>query len=126
MENDLFQQVDGGAIPTSPLQMRVELIKQRTALDLNMKWHSKLPVIKNYWYCKCFGAFFNHQIFAVAMWSIPVATKLNNMGMYEMRRMAISPEAPKNTASWMLSRMRILIHKMKPQIKTLISYQDTS
>jgi len=41
-----------------------------------------------------------------------------------LRRFAIAPDAPKNTASRMLKIMTILIKKQMPQIIKLISYQD--
>ena len=50
---------------------------------------------------------------------------LNNRGMYELRRLAIAPDAPKNTASRMLRIMARMIAKKRPNTKTLISYQDT-
>lgn len=45
--------------------------------------------------------------------------------MLELRRLAISPIAPRNTATWMLSRMIKLIKQRFPDIQKLISYQDT-
>jgi len=45
--------------------------------------------------------------------------------MLELRRLAISPEAPRNTATRMLSFMRKHIVAMFPDIALLISYQDT-
>ena len=41
-----------------------------------------------------------------------------------LRRLAIAPDAPKNTASRMLRVMRLLIVRRKPGLKKLISYQD--
>ena len=45
--------------------------------------------------------------------------------MLELRRMAISQEAPKNTASRMIKIMIKIIKKTFPDIWKLISYQDT-
>jgi hypothetical protein len=45
--------------------------------------------------------------------------------MLELRRMAISNKAPKNTASRMLSWMRKDIQVKFPHLIRLISYQDT-
>jgi len=45
--------------------------------------------------------------------------------MLELRRMAISKDAPKNTASSMIGVMVKLIKKKFPELKRLISYQDT-
>jgi hypothetical protein len=46
-------------------------------------------------------------------------------GWLELRRMALSPDVPKNTASRMLSIMSKLVIKKFPKVKKLISYQDT-
>jgi hypothetical protein len=42
-----------------------------------------------------------------------------------LRRFAISDDAPKNLASRMLAIMVRLIRRSKPEITTLVSYQDT-
>jgi len=92
---------------------------------LNNLWHSRLPDIANYQNCDCYGAIYKNYYFAIAMWSIPSARALNGRNWWELRRMAIAPDAPKNTASRMLKIMAQLIKKEKPQITKLISYQDT-
>jgi len=51
---------------------------------------------------------------------------LNGRGFYELRRMAISDDAPKNTASRMLKIMRLNLCQSMPRLKKLISYQDTA
>lgn len=122
----LFQAEDGGPKPTSPLQMRVYRISQFKAIILNKIWHRTQPEIPNYWYTNCYGAFYQGIIYAVAIWSLPIAKKLNFQGIYELRRFAIAPDAPRNTASWMLAVMSKLIKESKPDIVTIISYQDTS
>ena len=43
----------------------------------------------------------------------------------ELRRLAIAPDAPKFTATWMLSKMVKAIKKRHPEITKLVSYQDT-
>lgn len=121
----LFQEEGDGSIPISPLQLRIERIPKTVAASLNGYWHSRLPEIANWQNCDCYGAFFANRYYAVAMWSIPSARMLNGRGWYELRRMAIADDAPPNTASRMLKIMRILIAKEKPEIKRLISYQDT-
>jgi hypothetical protein len=51
---------------------------------------------------------------------------LNGLNYWELRRMAIAPQAPKNTASRLLRIMTLMIRREKPQIVKLISYQDTA
>jgi hypothetical protein len=122
----LFQEGDGGPHPTSPLQFAIYEISTELAVELNRKWHSVLPEIKNpRGDAICFGAEFEGRVFACAIWTIPVARLLNGRNWLELRRMAISGDAPKNTASRMLSIMTRLIRVRKPHIVKLISYQDT-
>ena len=127
---ETFQFPDGGAIPTSPLQFYFEVISSKAACDLNAKWHSRFPdihwsnVVRNKYYV-CYGAKFEGVYFAVSIWSSPIARKLDANSILELRRMAINKDCPKNTASRMLSWMRKDINKRFPDIKKLISYQDT-
>lgn len=71
-----------------------------------------------------FGATYDSMIYAVAIWSNPVARMLPQDTWLELRRLAIAPDAPKNTASRMLSVMKKIITKEMPHIVNLISYQD--
>lgn len=68
---------------------------------------------------------FEMRWFAVAIWSNPVARNLPQDTWLELRRLAIAPDAPKNTASRMLGVMARLIRKEKPQVERLVSYHDT-
>ena len=124
-----FQLEEGGLTPTSPLQFSFEVISAKAACDLNAKWHSRFPeihwsnVVRNKHYI-CYAAKFDGVYFAVSIWSSPIARKLDATSILELRRMAISDNSPKNTASRMLSWMRKDINKRFPNIKKLISYQD--
>lgn len=121
----LFQVEGGGSIPTSPLQLHIGRITQNVCVQLNGYWHSRLPKITNGFEGLHYGAEFDGKFYAVAWWSKPVARALASRGMFELRRLAIAPDAPKNTASRMLSVMRRMVKKEHPEVKTLISYQDT-
>lgn len=126
----LFHEGEGGSTPTSPLQMRIELISWEMAKDLNKLWHSRLPRIgdpagaTHAWLC--FAAENKGVAYAVAIWSHPVNRNLPQDEWLELRRLAIAPDAPKNTATWMLKVMRFMIRKKRPQVKRLVSYQDMS
>ena len=123
----LFPVEGQGSIPMSPLQFDIEFIPKKTFYPLNRLWHSRLPECGNLFDGRCFGAIYLNVYFAVAWWSKPIAQNRFNFGknIYELRRMAISPEAPKNTASRFLKVMTILIKREFPEIYRLISYQDT-
>lgn len=119
--------------PVSAKQLKFNEISIRTAVSLNMLWHSRLPVViesniyRNKRYV-CYGASFDGVYYASAIWSSPVAANRIKDGdkIIELRRMAISEDAPKFTASRMLSYMRKDIKKRMPEIAKLISYQDTA
>lgn len=121
----LFQVEGDGAIPISPFQLQIARIDKRLAWKLNEHWHSRLPDISNWQNCDCFGAEFANRYYAIAMWSIPSARELNGRGWWELRRMAIAPDAPKYTASRMLSVMTKMIRREMPDVVRLISYQDS-
>ena len=131
-ELSLFQTVDDGSIPISALQLIVEQIDVHTACRLNGVWHSRLPfihwsnVVRNRHYI-CYGARYNNdELYAVAIWSSPVAANRmkNSQEIIELRRFAIKDNAPINTGSRLLAIMRQKIKRDLPEIKLLISYQD--
>ena len=128
----LFRGGRGGATPTSALQLRVSKCNVHRACALNAIWHSRFPkidwsnVVRNRDYV-CHIAELDDIAYAVAIWSSPIAANRLTDGetCLELRRMAISDDAPKNTASRMLGIMRRMIAKEMPHITRLISYQDT-
>lgn len=119
-----------GLIPSSPKQFDLVSITSVMASELNKKWHSRLPnihwsnIVRNKHYA-CYGAYYDWNYFAVGIWSSPVARCFNGDDVLELRRLAISDKCPKYTATWMISKMIKDIKVRFPNIKTLISYQDT-
>lgn len=121
----LFQTEGGGSTPTSPLQLHLGWMMVRDAVRLNERWHSTMPAFTSpEGKCKAIGAECGGRYYAVAIWSDPVARWLNWTGRYELRRLAIAPDAPRYTASRMLRVMRLLVARKMPAVKILISYQD--
>ena len=124
----LFQAEGGGSTPTSALQLRLCKIGFDVAKDLNRLWHSRLPrmgtgAILNQPFL-CYGAEFDGIWYAAAIWSNPVARNLPQQTWLELRRLAIAPDAPKNTASRMLGVMTRLVRRERPDVVRLVSYQD--
>lgn len=123
----LFQEENGGSFPTSPLQFEIAEIPLSRARLLNQLWHSRLPVYKS-GFCQnskiCFGAIYGGLFFATAIWTNPVARNLPQKTWLELRRFAISGDAPRYTATRMLSIMTRIIKKKFPEVLILISYQD--
>lgn len=125
----LFQAGCGGSTPTSALDLQIDEIHRDMAVALNKKWHSRLPEYRmgcrprqHAWVC--YGAFVEDICYAIAIWSHPNSRALDDGVTIELRRMAIAPDAPRNTASRMLRVMRLLIAKYG-LFSRLISYQDT-
>ena len=120
----LFQAGQGGSIPTSALQLTFGACSRETFKELNAEWHSRLPMIGNSHGRVYYRAEHNGVIYAVAMWSNPVARLLPQREWIELRRLAIAPDAPKNTASRMLGWMARDIKRRFPEVIRLVSYQD--
>jgi len=118
--------------PKSPMELSLLECKAKKACDLNAIWHSRFPkidwsnVVRNKDYV-CYLAQKDGICYAVAIWSSPIAANRmkDSDQLLELRRMAIAPDAPFNTASRMLKLMRNEIKQKMPHIRKLISYQDT-
>jgi hypothetical protein len=128
----LFQGEGGGSIPTSPLQFDIHEIDVETAVQLNGYWHSRLPSVSYSNIVRgglvhCYVAEFEDAYYATAIWTRPVAANRLKDGylLLELRRLAISPQAPRNTASRMLGIMTKDLRRKEPSVIRLISYQDT-
>ena len=126
----LFPEAEGGSIPTSPLQLQIGPIGMRQAQALNRLWHSVLPEthLGNLVGAKrsvAFVAEHSSVAYAVAIWTDPIAANRmkDSAHVIELRRFAIGPDAPRNTASRMLSVMSRLLSKRWPELTRLISYQ---
>lgn len=120
----LFHAGDGGSIPTSALELFFAPISRDRFVELNKAWHSRLPKVGASQFRVCYAAEFSGVIYAVAAWSNPVARLLPQQQWLELRRMAVSDDAPKNTASRMIGWMVRDIRKRFPEVHRLISYQD--
>ena len=124
----LFQAEGSGSRPTSALHLRVVSIEFEHARQLNRLWHSILPrfgtgFIRNQRF-PSFAAVHDGVIYAVGIWSNPAARKLPQQTWLELRRMAIAPDAPRFTASRMLRVMRLLLHRDRPEVVRVCSYQS--
>lgn len=127
IEMPLFWQAGDGELPQSPKQLEIVEMDRYRARDLNALWHSRLPKYAT-GFCLnstvSFGALFRNVYYAIAIWTNPVARNLPQHEWLELRRFAIAPDAPKYTASRMLSIMRKRIRAKLSHVTTLISYQD--
>jgi hypothetical protein len=119
-------------VPESPKLLNLKEVGLKYAMNKNSEWHSRLPITSHSNMIRSshkifYGAEYKDHCFAVAMWTDPVAN--NRMSKeyvrLELRRLAIAPDAPKYTATWMISKMVKDIKNRFPDINMLISYQDT-
>lgn len=122
----LFQVEGGGASPTSTLSLWFSEAHLKTAKALNALWHSRLPkfarpTCRVAYTAECEA---NGLYYAAAIWTNPLARMLPQLEWLELNRLAIAPDAPKNTASRMLAWMARDIRKRLPAVCRLISYQD--
>lgn len=120
----LFQAEQGGSTPTSALDLRFTRCSVDTFRRLNLAWHSRLPKIGGSQFRVCYSAEHEGIYYAVAAWSNPVARLLPQLEWLELRRLAISDDSPKNTASRFIGWMVRDIRKRFPAVVRLISYQD--
>lgn len=65
------------------------------------------------------------NIYGVSTFGRPVARCEDQVHTLEHSRMALGPQAPRNSASYFMSRCRAWIRKNMPEIKRLISYVPT-
>jgi len=114
--------------PPSCRQLTLEIVDFLWAKRLNKQWHSRLPRMGTGFVASMpflsFAASHEGTAYAVAIWSNPVARNLPQQTWLELRRLAVAPDAPRYTASWMLGKMTRHIRKWLPEIENLISYQD--
>lgn len=118
---------------SSPKLLTLLRIDVDTAMRLNRQWHSRLPetvkgnLLRNR-NAVFYGAFYKNNFYAVAIWTTPVAANrlTDGQNWLELRRLAIAPDAPKFTATWMIAKMIKDIRRQLPDVHSLVSYQDTA
>lgn len=122
----LFQGEDDGSRPISALQVSklvFEPCRPEYAARLVRAWHSRLPNCQDGPWQYAFHARFGDVSYAVALWNNPSGRCLPSHWL-EMRRMACSPDAPKNTPSRFLGWMVRWFSSHCPEREKCISYQD--
>lgn len=113
----------GGSSPASSLQsLVVKVVSVAVARDFIAAHHSRLPQTQKGPWLHAFGAYLGGELVATALWHNCSARGLPQ-NWRELRRMAISAGAPRNTASFMLARMCSWFRK-NTDAEAVISYQD--
>ena len=107
-------------------ELTFALCDKPLAVDLCRQWHSRLPNVQRGPWQFAFAAYApDGAVVAVALWNNPSARTLPHHWL-ELRRMACSPAAPKNTASRFLAWMARYFNQHYPEREKMISYQDTA
>lgn len=108
----------------------VQPVSPKLASHMVRLWHSVLPDIhptniqRNRRYA-CYAMVLSGHAYAVAVYSSPVNRHLDNGSTLELRRLAISNRCPRNSATWFMAACERLLRVRFPEIRLLVSYQDT-
>jgi len=125
----LFPEEEGGSIPTSPLQLRFEVIEPITAAVAYRKWHylSDTGFLSQI----SFGAYFNGILQGAISFGPLSAPELighwdrqTQSGWYEIKRLAMSPICPRNSESRFIGRSIWMLRK-RCIVKGIVTYADT-
>lgn len=130
MELDLFQQVGGGSIPTTPLQFKVIQVDKAVAATAFKCWHyfGDKGFISSF----TFAPIFEGEVWGAIAFGSPNAKSIKGVyrkesqhGVLEITRLAVRPEAPKNTCSRLIAISIKLLRRLYP-LKTIVTYADTA
>ena len=128
-ELSLFQGEDGGAIPTSALQLKFRTITSQTMNDIVVKNHYAHRAVPSSW---SFGCFNDGELMGVISFGKPASPHLcrgicgeENAGrVYELNRLWLDDKCPKNSESRFISWSIRELSKIRPHL-ILVSYADT-
>ena len=132
MESDLFQQVNGGSNPTSPLQLFFRTIRSDNANRVFEKFHyahRAVPISES------FGAYkmdSMRTLVGAISFGKPASPSLcdgacgteNSHRIYELNRLWMNDECPKNSESRFIGWSLRQIKRLHPDW-ILVSYADT-
>lgn len=130
MQHDLFQQVDGGANPTSPLQLFIRPVNHTTATNFYARWHylGETDFISTI----NFGAYFDNICLGVISYGSPNATEMKGYydrntqeGWWEIKRLAMDDKAPRNSESRFIAISMRLLRKMF-KVVGMVTLADSS
>lgn len=127
---ELIPQEDGGASPTSPLQLFIKLVEKKAVVGAYRKWHYFGD--KGFLSTYDFGIYFDGNLVGGISYGIPNAKNIK--GLYdsqsqgkflELTRLALSEGCPKNSESRVIGVTLKMIKKLKPSLLGVITYADT-
>jgi hypothetical protein len=130
-EQSLFQTIDGGAIPTSPLQLFIKEINKETAKTAYRNWHYLGK--KGFISVVSYGAYFDNWLVGAISFHPPSSEETvkgifgntDQVGIWEIGRLAMSDNCPKNSESRFIA-ISIKLLRRNYTVKAVITYADTS
>lgn len=130
LEQPLFLEEEGGAIPTSPLQLVIKIVDKKTAWIAYKKWHyfGEKGFLSTY----NFGVYFNGALVGAISYGITNARNIKGLftsdtqkEYMELTRLALSNICPKYSESRVIAVTLKMIKKLT-HIKGVITYADTA
>lgn len=127
---ELIPHVDGGATPTSPLQLFIKLVEKKVVAQAYKKWHYLGD--KGFLSTYDFGVYFGGNLVGGISYGIPNAKNIK--GLYssrtqeaylELTRLALSDACPKNSESRVISVTLKKVKKLRPSLVGVVTYADT-
>ncbi len=124
----LFQAREGGSTPTSAHNIVLQTIPRRLAAACYRKWHylGETDFISTY----NFGIFVGSELFGCISLGSPNAkeldghyTRYTQEGWWEIKRLALSDELPKNSESRAIAIAIRLLRRTVP-VKGIVTYAD--
>ena len=130
LELPLFPTEEGGASPTSPLQIKFVQVDKRVAANLYATHHYHGE--KDFLHLYSFGGLWDGEVVCAITYGIPNPHSIKGLydkdsqdGVLEITRLVCHPCCPKNTPSRMIAITTKLLRRLYP-LKLLISYADTA
>ena len=123
----LFQVEEGGAVPTSTHQLILRTVPTDQALNCYGRWHylGRIKTIATLHY----GVFFENRLVGCISMGSPNATEIkgfydrnNQEGVWEIKRLALSPICPKNSESRVIAIAIRLVKKLGAWL--IVTYAD--
>lgn len=128
--HSLFQGKEGGSIPTSPLQLRFEVIDPRTAAVAYRRWHYLGDV--GFLSQISFGAYFEGELEGAISYGPLSAPEMkgywdrkSQFGWYEIKRLAMSPNCPRNSESRFIGKTISLLRR-RCIVSGIVTYADSA
>lgn len=126
----LFQEREGGAIPTSPLQYRVGRIEKLVAYRYFRERHYSKSCSPNVF--PAYGLFDGFEMIGALAFHIPTSENLregilgkeHKRSVLELHRLFIEDCTPKNTESWFIGLCLRLLKKEVPSIRAVVAFSD--